>query len=146
MDDKEIIKMAKIDLENFNSRVGMLRKCELEINEIQRQKNPSYEEIALINLKIRRIKLNINIIKNSLQILTPRELEVITDYYFANNSTKNIAMKLDLTKESICVIRCRALKQLANCMYIGVKDLPFILDCRKIPGENIKKKRVIKPV
>lgn len=146
MDDKEIMKLAKTDLENFNSRIEMLRQYELEIDRLHKQENPQSEEITLLELKMKRIKLNIDIMRNSLQILTSRELKIITDYYFANNSTKNIAMELDLTKESICVIRCRALKRLANCMYTGVKELPFLLDYRKIPGENIKKKRVIKPV
>lgn len=135
MTDKEMFERTKLDLKNFNSRVEMLRQCELRLNEFQKQEDPPQEESNLLELKIRRIKLNIKIMKNSFGLLTSRELEIITDYYFANNSTRNTAIKLNLSEKGICVIRRKAVERLAKCMYEDAKILPFILEYREIPGE-----------
>lgn len=141
-----MLERTKIDLENFNSRVEMLRQYGLDLNKFRKQEQPPQKEIDLLELKIRRIELNIKVLKISLSILTTRELRIITDYYFDNILIKDIAMKLNLSKDCISEIKKKASRQLANCMYGHMKDAPFALSYRDIPEECVKKKRVIKPV
>jgi DNA repair ATPase RecN len=59
MTDKEMLERTKLDLENFNSRVEILRQYELELNEFRKQEQPPQKEIDLLEFKIRRIELNI---------------------------------------------------------------------------------------
>lgn len=146
MTDKEMLERTKLDLENFNSRVEMLRQYKLELNEFRKQDQPPQKEIDLLELKIRRIELNIKILKISLSILTDRELEILTDYYFDNILIKDIAIKLNLSKDSVSIIKKKAFEQLANCMYGHMKESSFALSYRDIPEECVKKKRAIKPV
>ena len=128
-----MLERTKVDLENFNSRIEMIRQCDSDLNQLNTQKNYQKEEIMLLKSKIRKIKLNIEIIRVSLQILATRELKVITEYYFENLSTRDIAIKLNLSIDRVSVARRNALKQLANCMYGHLKDFPFVLDLRDIP-------------
>lgn len=146
MTDKEMIKRTKTDLENFNIRIEMLRQCEMELIGFKKRKDPPRKEIRLLENKIRKIKLNIESIKISLQILTTKELTIITDYYFENISIRDIAIKFNLVIESIYAIKNKTLERLAKCMYGHMKDFPFLLELRSIPGECIKKRRITKPV
>lgn len=134
MDFKEMVKRTKDDLKNFNSTIGILREYKIELANFQGYEEIFPKDIKDLKLNINRINLNLEIIRNSLSILEPREQQIITDYYFSNTIIKNIAMKFNLSQESISKIKDKAIKELAKCMYGHLEGFEFEETCRYVPG------------
>lgn len=143
MDFKEMVKRTKEDLKNFNSMLGMLREYKAELLKFQGYEEIFPEDIQELKLNINRINLNIAIIKNSLTILETRQQQIIVDCYFEKMTTRNIAIKLNTSSETVAVQKKRAIEKLAHVMYHHLEGFEFENTCRYMPGRKGRKSKLI---
>ena len=90
---------------NFNSSVE---------NEIVNRER----RIAILNQSKRETLMKLNKIDNALEILEPRDLEIIKLRYFSNINNRNISIRLDLTEEWICTLKASAVNKLSTLINI----------------------------
>lgn len=121
-----MIKRTKNDLRNVNSLVGRLRECRTNLNYFQGQEELYSEDVQELNSEINCYKYKLEIIKISLGILCERDQQIITGSYFEKIIIKNIAIKLNISSESVSVYKRRAIEELAKIMYGDLKDFDDI--------------------
>jgi len=132
-----MIERTKDDLKNFNSLAEKLRTSKLKLEKETSILN-NYE-IKLLERDIKEYELKIKMIKISLGILSEMELQIIIDSYFEKITSKNIAIKLNISSDTLFEHKRIAIEGVADVMYCYLDDTSF----KEIPKEN---KRRSKPL
>lgn len=138
MDHKEMIKRTKDDLKNFNSLVGRLRECKINLNYFHGQEELFSEDVQELNSEIRNYEYKLKIIKISLGILCDRDQKIITEHYFDKITIKDIAIKLNLSSKTVFDYKKISIEELAKIMYGYLDDFEDMF-FGEIPKENKKR-------
>lgn len=123
MDKIDFIKMTKEDLKNFNLMVAELKQLQKELLLYEGQEEKFKNEIEILNREITKYKCTLEIMKLSIDILSPIEQEIIVCTYFEKMCELNVAQRLNVSKKYITVHKRDAIKKLSELMYGYLEEL-----------------------
>ena len=111
-----MIKRTEYDFKNFNAFIGRLRECKVDLNCYAGQEDRFSEEVRELNLLIRDYENKLKIMKLSLNVLNELDQVILTDYYFSNIPINDIAIKLNVSSNTISKHKKKSIEEL--CMDI----------------------------
>jgi len=76
------------------------------------------KRIAILKDSKREISIKISKIDNALEVLDPRDLDIIKLRYFDNVNNRTISIRLSLTEEWICTLKAAVINKLSTLINI----------------------------
>jgi len=125
---KAEIKNIKLDIElleseyddgigvNYIENTGKTNKITSAVENMIIRKE---DKINRLNYAMRVKDAEIKKIENALETLTDRERSIIEMRYFQKESNRNISAKLYITEEYVSSIKSKAIKSLANILFLN---------------------------
>lgn len=117
MDKIDFVKMTKEDLKNFNAIIVNFKQFKRELLLYKGQEEKFKDKIDMLNYQIIKYQSTIEIIKLSIEVLSPIGQEIIVCSYFEKMILKDIAIRMNVSIEYIVSHKRNALKELSELMY-----------------------------
>ncbi|WP_322020296.1 hypothetical protein [Clostridium butyricum] len=97
MDKIDFVKMTKEDLKNFNAIIVNLKQFKRELLLYKGQEEKFKDKIDMLNYQIIKYQSTIEIIKLSIEVLSPIRYEIIFCSYFEKMTLKDIAIRMNVS-------------------------------------------------
>jgi len=114
MDHKDIFEQTKKDLKGFKGLVARLKASKLTL---EKDTLLSDEEKKLLERKMKSDEIKLEKIKAALEFLSDTDLKIITSIFFENVTNKDMAAKLNVSKEFINRHKRESTERIADIMY-----------------------------